>query len=496
MYDFLSKQDQKRMDVFKYLYLHGNSHTKEVAEALDVSTSTVSKVIEDITEKNEEFKKQITELNGEILVEKLDLNALLNHYLQSSVIYEMLRSLMKTGTMSQEYFEKNLYISQPTFSRNRTRLKHILKHFNIELSSNNELIGSEYIIRKFFYFFYTGISGYLKQDKNDIKIKMHYLFEAAPFLKTNNYNLYNKMYRLLKISSLRVNQGNFIDVDIFVDRDKSQVVDKMMNSFPKYIVSTKITSEIKNKEIKYFIYTLYREYITNFNLKNEELTELFKVPDERFYKVEKDIVNEILGEIAFENKKSEDVTKKIDELVNRYHLEMMYGLIDRSFFEIVSLDRSALHAVEEKLVHKSEKIYEKLSLNKEYRNWVVNNDVYVDKDLFITDIFFLLYRAKIFQAKTDKLVLNIQRIKLLIQMSHPEIERFIHTRFELLFWNRITFVDDVSKKPDFIIADIEYPEYKGIPTYYLASIPTEQQTKKIMIELSESILDMFLERII
>ncbi|GKQ43207.1 hypothetical protein RD055328_11300 [Companilactobacillus sp. RD055328] len=496
MYDFLNKQDQKGMKVFRYLYANGSTTLKEVAEAVNIVTPTVSKIISDVTKDNKALSKQVFEKKGDIIVNNLDLNAVLNHYLKDSILYEMINSLVYTGKISRDDFENRLFISQSTFSRNRARLKEILNKFKLDLNNRNEIEGSEYVIRKFFYFFYTNTSGYTKVDEDDFNTKLHFLFKAAPFLRNNNHGSYFKMYRLLKISTLRITQGYYMDKEIHVNSELFPIISNLKENMPEYITQKQLPEEVKNKEINFFIYALYREYITDYNLSHEELVELFRIPDPEFYSVEKKIVDSIINEISFKGEISKDVKGEVDELVNRYHLEMMYGLIDRIFFEVVSSKEEVLNGVEQQLLEEADQIYEKLKNNAEYSAWVRKNDIAPDKYIFTTNLFFFIYKAKIFNAKANKSLLNANKIKLFIQMTHPEIERLVQTKFELLFWNRIYFVNDVSQKPDFIIADIDYPEYEGFKTHFLASIPTEEQTEKIMHEVSKNILNEFLKKMV
>ena len=271
---YLKKNEKKKNELLLFLANHSKeeSHIDKIAEKLNTTAFLVKKLVEELISDLNSFNLSediILVLEGKIISfyhkGKFPLFILRHNYIINSVPFKLMDLIAKEKLTSITEFSDKNYYSLASVYKDLSLLKKELQSYQIKLSSDYHLSGSEQNIRYYLYqlyfYVYNGLDSQFNQEA-----------EKSVQAAINDINTFreNKLTRTQKMQL-----SFFLKVSLFRIRKKHALVSETLSTFrleEEYVFirnlfrvslkkKYKLNKEIIEIELNYFFSFLVSEKI-------------------------------------------------------------------------------------------------------------------------------------------------------------------------------------------------------------------------------------------
>ncbi|ALS01374.1 hypothetical protein ATZ33_08345 [Enterococcus silesiacus] len=164
----------------------------------------------------------------------------------------MIKELFLEGELNREKICTKYFISQATFSRNKSKLKKMLRIFEFELTTNNCIAGKEHMIRNFFFMFFSyATSEWLFSENAYVSLEESM---TSGFLDNLDPAKKSLMRLLLYISKVRNIQGYSIDTSTTIAFEENSNYEHFYKDIANYVEKNFPYIEKKIEEIQFIFF--------------------------------------------------------------------------------------------------------------------------------------------------------------------------------------------------------------------------------------------------
>ena len=465
----------------------------EISFESTYSEWTVVKILEDFTKNpflsDEVYQCMYTDkhkIKSVILLKEVSLEKVVSHYLKESVLYKMITTLFYKGKIDRTSFCAEYYISLASFTRERKKLISILEQNGLDLSSRNDLNGSEYQIRQFFFLFYSSLDlSEVVREKFKARISDEHFFELLPIEKEKN-----DIMSLIFYISVERNHNKFytektIDLDRVLAFSTPEIKKKILflRKFMKKIFYRSLRHT--DDELVFLLFFLINQDI--FPICDVEGIDFLGLFSEKngFISVVKSF-SVLIRDKYFESEQNNKATISLSSLEQQVSLFLfckcfyfsdrrcfLYTMGGTAYFSSVSYEYELQSIIKEwldKLKTDKNEFIDKL---KSLPSGGLENDLY-------------LFVYSLISTKRD---VSLPAIKVCVKNSNLYIQEIIQMKLQFFFQKRIQIVSIDEKEIDIFISDkIENYEQVEVNKVYLPTFSNKEYMKRTFNAIEEVIL--------
>jgi len=490
---FLDEIYDRRLKVLSYINNSGQPKSvKEIATATDFANRTVSMIVRqfeqelDVSEK--EFKVHyVNRTIKSVSASNLDLNGIGRDYLVQSTMYKIVKHIFLSDKLDVTKFCEAKFISAATFSRQRKKIKDILKKCGLGLSRENRIIGDEFKIRNFFFLFFFNSSNMWEFSKQEQTQIINYFSQQFDWWEELDSVKQLKMTLLVYISLVRSRQKNFAE-----DKTLMNLTKKRMNTLNVKILYGYFSS-VKNKtigqvwaETSATLYFFYKENIHYEPLELEKYEDYFSKEHFPFVKQSEKLSNRIV-ETFFDETSNQELYLNIRKEIDLFYLNFDICFIDHKIFYYIYDEDNFYHIdkLEAEMKEKLLLILNQLNIYEEGRIFTG-----VEKETVVDYLYLIVYTLQIKFKSVD-----YTPVKVFIQNTKLFVSNILAKKLKLFFGDRIECVEILTSDVDIIVTDVHMPTQKNhAEQIYVATFSDLSDTSFLIEQIQNKLIEKYAQR--
>lgn len=304
---FLESRYDKILHVTAVINNHSIGLTiKEIAEKVDLSLPSVRKIIEGLEEHLLSNKENLLiECSNKKMIRvranNYPLQKLAELYLEESLLYLMVRTLLEERRISSSKFCECYAVSDSSFSRHRIELKKILQSMGLDLNRENELVGSETLIRSFFVvFFRYSHSEWIFSFSTYFELE-HLLSKIYPDWTDLTDNERRMTYLIFYVAIKRISQKQFFDDCAFLKLYQQFEGTEFVHQLQRFFMKKGLSKQQTYLEIAYILFFLRKDELMINNMFKSRMDDILLADNEVFLQKLQQILPTVLPEISWDD---------------------------------------------------------------------------------------------------------------------------------------------------------------------------------------------------
>ncbi|EOH94966.1 hypothetical protein UAW_02045 [Enterococcus haemoperoxidus ATCC BAA-382] len=425
---------------------------KDIVNETGLVSRTVSMIVKQFEQELDEDVFKVNYTNNiikNVYATNIDINAIGRKYLLQSIMYKIIEQIFLYEKIDVSKFCETEYISQPTFSRRRKKLKKILQECGLNLSRENRIIGEELRIRNFYFQFFS-------------KASNTWLFRPQEFHELNDYfsqrivEWENKsviqqyhISLITYISIVRSKQRNFTNNKKLIELSKKRINSPNLKTLFDYFSKSKNkTNEQIWSEASATLFILYKEKIFNDPLEVEQYEMFFSKEHFSFIEHSNIFVKKIINAF-FDESTDRYLYLRVRQEIDLYHLIVKTCFIDSKKFDYVYDERvyTNMDQFEKTIREKTIRIFQQLKKT-HYSEFFKQIPKYITETALIDYIYFSIYALFVELKNSES-----QSIKIFVQDADITMSNLLKQKISCFFGSKVKCVDRLDLNPDLIITD-------------------------------------------
>ncbi|WP_245791328.1 helix-turn-helix domain-containing protein [Enterococcus silesiacus] len=470
----------------------------EIAKATNLSKKTVSMIIKQFEQELDVSKEQfevyyINQTIQGVYANNLDIVSISNNQLKHSILYKMIKHIFLMEKIDAITFCDIEFISPATFSRHRRKLQKILNQCDLSLTRTNEIRGDELRIRNFFFLFFSNASNIWAFDQEVYKEMEEYFGERIAGWENMNCIRKRQICLLLYICIVRISQKKVMKKSILTvlsERFQDGIYTKV---FFEYFHLKKNRPEQQSwDETGAALLLLYKERLVDGegfvieahqNFFNEENFKLVKYSH---------ILAEKLIETFFQGSSTPPLYWKLRKELDMMHLLMETCFIDPKLFYYVYDEKNFFYAdpTEKKIQKNIQTVIEELITKTEYGSFFKSIKKNTSQETLTDYVYLVTYTILV-----KFMHVELPKVRILIQNSKVFVGPIISQKIELLFSDKIEFVQNQLSSPDIIVTDTELTEKSDkAKEIFISSFSNSSDLDLLLEEIVKKIVEHYDDR--
>lgn len=496
---FLDDVYDRRINVLSYV----DNQRKEVSlaeigKATKLSKKTVSMIIKQFEQEldvsKEQFEVYYTNqtIQG-VHANNLDIVSISNKHLKQSILYKMIKHLFLMDRIDAITFCDIEFISPATFSRHRRRLQKILSRCELSLTRTNEIEGDELRIRNFFFLFFSNALNSWTFDTDSYEEIADYLSSNIKEWDKIDSVKKNKFCLLIYICNVRFSHKKSIEKSILSKLSAQFQEGLYTNLFFDYFHLHKNRTEQQSwDETSAVLFLLYKERLSHEeSFEIEEYPKFFNETNFSFIKYSNLLTDKIITTF-FRETTSSSIYWEIRKEIDMMHLLFETSFIDPRIFYYIYDEKSYYHAdtAEQKIQLGVQNLMCELIDQTEYGLFFKEIKKSINRET-LTDYVYLV----VYTILTKYLQMDFPKVKILIQNSKVFVEPILRQKINLIFSDRVEFVENQSASPDIIVTDVQLQQIEPkAKVIFISSFSNSFDFSLLLEEIEEKILMFYYER--
>lgn len=496
---FLDDIYDRRINVLSYVDNQRREVSlAEIAKATNLSKKTVSMIIKQFEQEldvsKEQFEVYYTNqtIQG-VYANNLDIVSISNNHLKHSILYKMIKHIFLMEKIDAITFCDIEFISPATFSRHRRKLQKILNQCELSLTRTNEIRGDELRIRNFFFLFFSNALNSWEFDEDSYVEIREYL--SSHIEEWNNIDSIKKrkLCLLIYICNVRFSQKKNIEKSILSKLSEQFRAGRYTTLFFDYFHVHKNRTEQQSwNETSAVLFLIYKERLSHEeSFEIEEYPKFFNETNFCFIKYSDLLTNKIIATF-FQNESNSSIYWEIRKEIDQMHLLFETSFIDPRMFYYIYDEKSFFYAdkAEQKIQLTIQTIMHELIEKTEYGAFFKTIKKSINQETLIDYVYLVVYTIL-----TKFLQMDFPKVKILIHNSKVFVEPILHQKINLIFSDKVEFVENQYELPDIIITDVKLkridPKAKVI---FISSFSDSSDFSLLLEEIEQKILALYNER--
>jgi predicted DNA-binding protein YlxM (UPF0122 family) len=496
---FLDDIYDRRVSVLSYVVNQRREVSlTEIGKATNLSKKTVSMIIKQFEQELDVSKGKfevyyINQTIQGVYAKNLDIVSISNKYLKQSILYKMIKHIFLMEKIDAIDFCDIEFISPATFSRYRRKLQKILNQCELSLTRTNEIKGDELRIRNFFFLFFSNTLNVWTFDEDSYSEISEYLSKHIKEWENIDSIKKGKLCLLLYICNVRFSQKKNVE---------KSILSKLSEQF-KYNSYTKLLFDYfhfrKNRterqtwnETSAILFLMYKEGLLHEEvLEVEGYLKFFNETNFEFIKYSDLLTNKIIATF-FQGQSRSSIYWRIRKEIDQMHLLFETSFIDPRMFYYIYDEKSFFYAdkMEQKIQRTVQKLMKELIEKTEYGLFFQSIKKFINQETLTEYVYLVVYTIL-----TKFLEMDFPKVKILIHNSKVFVEPILHQKINLIFSDKVEFVENQYNSPDIIITDVKLdkivPEAKVI---FISSFSNSADFALLLEEIESKILTLYDER--
>lgn len=496
---FLDDVYDRRISVLSYVDNQRKEVSlSEIGKATKLSKKTVSMIIKQFEQEldvsKEQFEVYYTNQTMQgVYANNLDIVSISNKHLKHSILYKMIKHLFLMNRIDAITFCDIEFISPATFSRHRRRLKKILSRCELSLTRTNEIEGDELRIRNFFFIFFSNaLNSWAFDTDSYVEINDYLSSNIKEWDKIDSIKK-GKLCLLLYICNVRFGHKKYIEKSILSklsEQFQEGFYTKLL--FDYFHLHKKRTEQQSWDETSAVLFLMYKERLSDEEaFEIEEYPKFFNETNFQFIKYSNVLTNKIMATF-FQGVTDSSIYWEIRKEVDMMHLLFETSFVDPRMFYYIYDEKSFYYAdtAEQKIQLSIKKLMHELIEETEYGLFFESIKKSINQETLIDYVYLVVYTLL-----TKFLQMDFPKVKILIRNSKIFVEPIIRQKINLIFSDKVEFVENKSASPDIIVTDVQLkksePEAKVI---FISSFSNSFDFSLLLEEIEEKILMLYYER--
>ncbi|WP_348921071.1 helix-turn-helix domain-containing protein [Enterococcus rotai] len=457
---FLDEIYDRRLKVLNCINNRGHKkNIKEIAKETNLANRTVSMILKQFEQEldvpNTVFKMEyVNKTIKSVSANNLDLNSIGRSYLLQSTMYKVIKYIFLYDKLDVNKFCEAEFISAPTFSRYRKRLKNILQQCGLDISRENRIIGDEFRIRNFFFLFFSNASNVWEFAPQEYLEIENYFSTRFSQWKDMDSLKQLKFVLIIYIGVIRSRKKNFAKNDELINSLEKHKEARSTALLLDYcsLGKNKTTRQTKG-EASATLFFLYKEQLISENVERRSYEDYFSEEVFSFVADSHRLTVKLINEF-FDGSENEELFLNVRREVDLIYLVMHICFIDHKIFYYVYDEKNFYYTdpmeqvIKEKLAH----IFKELGVfeNRELKKFKQE------------DLLNYMYLA-IYSLQTQFKITTYEPVKIFIQNTKNFVPDIIRGKVSPLFGDRIDCVDKLTPQVDIVVTDVKLPDKGNLP---------------------------------
>lgn len=448
---FLDKTYDRILKVAAVINNNKPMTIKKISEKTNLSIPTVKKIIECL-EKNklstsdnlyiEKYQNKIISIQAV----NYPLQHLADDYLKSSIQYLMIKQIFENKQITSNKFCRVYSISESSFSRHRIRLKKYLQSINLDLNTENEIVGNEILIRIFFINFFQ---------------HAHSQLDFLSNIYSDISNIYLQSINDTKWGQLSDRKKKVVELIFYVTNKRIAQYYRSSDVFFKNL-SVALKNTLLVRKLTYFYISkgisVEQAYLeigcVLFILRKEDLilnNNICSLINEFLPSCERDVkISQMLSKAVVKDKKNLPKSKNLIYDLTFMNITLQKGYIPyKNFYYIYEEENFyCFNIIEKGILENSYSILDNMMQQKEVSSYY-NSFIQLYSFKELVDYFFIVLYGIFIKNN----YIQPRAVTIFIEHSKFMNHLILSTKLKDIFGDMIQIVDDYENKIDLLVTD-------------------------------------------
>ncbi|GGD00570.1 helix-turn-helix domain-containing protein [Enterococcus wangshanyuanii] len=489
---FLDEIYDRRLKVLNVINNSGEIKSiKEIARVTKLANRTVSMIIKQFEQEldvpERVFKVEyVNKTIKSVSANNLDLNSIGRSYLLQSTMYKVIKHIFLHDKLDVNKFCKVEFISAPTFSRNRKRLKKILQECGLDLSRENSIIGDEFKIRNFYFLFFSNASNVWEFSTQEyLEIEQYFSVHLTQWKDMDSLKQL-KFILIVYISVTRSRKKHFAKNEVLSSSlKKHENLESSMYLLNYFKLGRNKTIEQIRGETSATLFFFYKEQMIFEEIELSSYEEYFSLDSFPFISLSSKLAERIVDEF-FDGSKNKELYLRVKREVDLFYLVLDICFIDYKIFYYVYDSKKFYHAdsIEKKMKEKLAEIFHQLAI-------FANKDLKKFKEEDLLDYMYLA----IYSLQTQFKVTSYEPVTVFIQNTKKFVREIIKEKISPFFGDRIECVELLTSQVDIVVTDVKLPNESNLSNQvYVATFSDYDDITFLIEQIQNKLLENYNKR--
>ncbi|WP_375179519.1 helix-turn-helix domain-containing protein [Enterococcus rotai] len=489
---FLDEIYDRRLKVLNCINNSGEIKSiKKIAKTTNLANRTVSMIIrqfeQELNVQNTVFKVEyINKTIKSVSASNLDLSSIGRSYLLQSTMYKVIKYIFLYDKLDVNKFCEAEFISAPTLSRYRKRLKKILQQCGLELSRENRIIGDEFRIRNFFFLFFSNASNVWEFAVQDyVEIENYFCVRLSQWKEMDSLKQL-KFILIIYIGVVRSRKKNFAENAALVgslDKHKENSSTALLLNY--FSLGKNKTIEQVKGEASTALFFLYKEQMIFETIEQAEYEAYFSEEVFPFISESNRLTIRLIDEF-FDGSKSKELFLNVRKEVDLFFLVLNICFIDYKIFYYVYDEKNFYHAdsVEQVMKEKLTAVFQDLGI-------FSNIELKMFKREDLLDYMYLA----IYSLQAQFKITSYEPVTVFIQNTKNFVREIIEEKVSPLFGDRVKCVELLTPQVDIVVTDVKLPnEDNLLHQVYVTTFSDHDDIQYLIKQIQDKLLENYNRR--